>query len=48
MIAQDEYQLTVDQNLTSDAMYQHIEITVDFAGNRDRQAGTRDVVHSNN
>jgi hypothetical protein len=38
MIAQDEYQLTVDQNLTSDAMYQHIEITVDFC-RQPRSAG---------
>ena len=34
MIAQGEYQLIVDQ--TPDAIYRHIEITVDFAGKRDR------------
>jgi len=36
VMAQDEYQLIVDQTLTRDATYQHIEITVDFAGKRDR------------
>jgi glycogen debranching enzyme len=48
MVAQDEYQLIVDQILTQDATYQHIEITVDFAGKRDRQAGTRIVAHVKN
>ena len=47
-IAQDEYQLIVDQTPVPDAVYQHIEITVDFAGKPDRQAGTRDVAHSRN
>ena len=44
--AQDEYQLIVDQTPVPDALYQHLEITVDFAGKPDRQAGTRDVAHS--
>ena len=47
-IAQDEYQLIVDQTPAPDTMYQHIEITVDFAGKPDRQAGARDVSHSKN
>jgi hypothetical protein len=42
-MAQDEYQLIVDRTLTPDATYQHVEITVDFAGRRDRGAGTRNV-----
>ena len=36
MVAQDDYQLIIDQTPTRDATYQHIEITVDFAGKRDR------------
>jgi glycogen debranching enzyme len=36
MMAQGEYELIVDQTLTRDAIYQHREITVDFAGKRDR------------
>jgi glycogen debranching enzyme len=31
-VGRDEYELVVDQVLTGDAVYRHIEITVDFAG----------------
>jgi glycogen debranching enzyme len=36
MMAQGEYELIVDQNLARDTVYQHVEITVDFAGKRER------------
>jgi hypothetical protein len=36
MISQGEYELTVDQTLTRNAIYQHIKITVNFGGKRDQ------------